>query len=321
MYTEADTFERGETLLSLVQGHWAVFDDSLDEDQQASLLEEIANADWDDDDGMPMVDAQGLYMTNASDLFRQTQGDVWDEFCDAVRTDPDVPIPFDDFIAEELAESEESLQAGTKSYRCRLGFHLEDYEKSPWNGVDIGPPPANSALAGRANADGQVVLYVADDEKTAVSEVRPALGLYVSVAELKLKRDCRILDLTKELPELNPFERDNLGWFLGIRDLLTRLGDEMARPLERNDDKTLYMPCQRLADYIRQNAYDGIRYPSALNPGGTNVVFFDPAVAEVIESNLVKVTVVNFDYERHKGFSEQTLAASKTWTERTDDAK
>jgi RES domain len=42
----------------------------------------------------------------------------------------------------------------------------------------------------------------------------------------------------------------------------------MSRPLERADDKTLYVPCQRLADYIRQNRYDGIRYPSGSLLGG-----------------------------------------------------
>jgi hypothetical protein len=36
-----------------------------------------------------------------------------------------------------------------------------------------------------------------------------------------------------------------------------------------------YIPCQRLADYVHENRYDGIRYPSALNPGGSNIVFFD----------------------------------------------
>jgi hypothetical protein len=42
----------------------------------------------------------------------------------------------------------------------------------------------------------------------------------------------------------------------------------MSRPLERADDKTLYVPCQRLADYIRQNRYDGIRYPNGSLLGG-----------------------------------------------------
>jgi len=141
------------------------------------------------------------------------------------------------------------------------------------------------------------VLYVADQEKTAISEVRPALGFYVSVAALKLKRNCRVLDLTKELPELNPFVRESIGWHVEIRGLLNSLGEEMSRPLERADDKRLYVPCRRLADYIHRNHYDGIRYPSALNPGGSSIVFFDPGIADVMTAKLVKITEVNFEYE------------------------
>jgi hypothetical protein len=81
------------------------------------------------------------------------------------------------------------------------------------------------------------------------------------------------------------------------RDLLNRLGEEMSRPLEQADDRSLYVPCQRLADYIHQSRHDGIRYPSALNQGGSSIVFFDPEIVEVGESTLVRVTEVNFEYE------------------------
>jgi hypothetical protein len=71
----------------------------------------------------------------------------------------------------------------------------------------------------------------------------------------------------------------------------------MSRPLERDDDKTHYVPCQKLADFIRGSAYDGIRYPSALSPEGTNVVVFDPGAADVTGSKLAKITEVTFEYE------------------------
>jgi RES domain len=298
MYVVADTFESGESLLNLIQWHWQIFDDNLGENTQAALLEEIANSHWDDDDGESPVDASELYMPKAAQWFHNTHSDTWDQFCSEVRRDPQIPIPFDNFIAEELAESEERLRAGTVFYRARLGFILgENEERLPWSGTEIGPPPADKATAGRANAEGQVVLYVADQEKTAVSEVRPALGFYVSVANVSLRRDSRVLDLTKDLPELNPFEGESIGWHIEIRELLNRLGEEMSRPLERADDRTLYIPCQRLADYIRQNHYDGIRYPSALNPGGSSIVFFDSAIAQVEDCRLVCVTEVRFNYK------------------------
>jgi hypothetical protein len=256
------------------------------------------NSDWDDDDGESMLDARELYMPKSSQWFHNTHSDTWDQFCSEVREDPQITIPFDEFIAEELAVSEEMLRAGKVFSRARQGFALdENQERLPWSGTRIGAPPADKASAGRANVEGQVVLYVAEQEKTAVSEIRPALGFYVSVANLTLERDCRILDLTKDLSELNPFEEESIGWHIEIRDLLNRLGEEMSRPLERSDDKTLYVPCQRLAGYIRENGYDGIRYPSALNPGGSSIVFFDPEIADVGDAKLVKVTEVKLEYE------------------------
>jgi RES domain-containing protein len=316
MYVVADTFESGEPLLYLIQWRWDVFDDHLAEGQQETLLEKIVNSDWDDDDGEDRLDAKELYMPKASQWFHNTHSDTWEQFCSDVRGDPGATIPFDEFMAAELAESEETLRAGMIFSRARAGFTLdENQERLPWSGTEFGAPPVPKARAGRANAEGQVVLYVADEEKTAVSEVRPAHGFYVSVGNMTLRRDCRVLDLTKVLPELNPFEGESIGWHIEIRDLLNRLGEEMSQPLERADDLTLYLPCQRLAEYIHQNHYEGIRYPSALNPGGSSIVFFDPEVAEIGESKLMKVTAVNFEYEvdDEPRFADRLKAASLEW--------
>lgn len=71
----------------------------------------------------------------------------------------------------------------------------------------------------------------------------------------------------------------------------------MSRPLERDDDEAHYIPSQRLSHYIRDAKYDGVRYPSALNPEGKNVVFFDPAIAQIGESKLVRATEATLKYE------------------------
>jgi hypothetical protein len=94
-----------------------------------------------------------------------------------------------------------------------------------------------------------------------------------------------------------PFGTDPLKWDVEIQALLMSLAEEMSRPLERDHDQTHYLPCQHLAEYIREAHYDGIRYPSALNPDGTNVVFFDPTVADVSGSKLVTITEIKVAYE------------------------
>ncbi len=67
--------------------------------------------------------------------------------------------------------------------------------------------------------------------------------------------------------------------------------------MERDDDEAHYIPSQRLVDYVRDAKYDGVRYPSALTPQGKNLFFFDPAIAEIGDSKLVRITEANLKYE------------------------
>lgn len=117
---------------------------------------------------------------------------------------------------------------------------------------------------------------------------------------MTLNREVRILDLAQPFPDINPFLTETLKWDVEIQALLGSFAEEMSRPLERDDDQTHYVPCQRLADYVREAHYDGIRYPSALNSDGTNVVFFDPAVADVSGSKLVTITEIKVTYENQQ---------------------
>lgn len=299
MYEVAEDYESGEPLIDLIQWHWQIFnEESLGEDNMARLLEKIANSDWDDDDGEPMLRARELYVPPAGRPFHSTHRERWEEFCSDVRENPDVLLPFDEYFSGDFAEFDERLRLGTTLYRSRRGFAAGEYgERIRFRGSELGAPPEDRALAGRGNIEGQRVLYCADQEKTAVAEVRPPLGYYVSIGMLRLAREARILDLTKDVDDLNPFTTESLGWFVEIRSLLDGFDEEMSRPLERDDDRTHYVPCQRLAQYIREEGFDGIRYHSAPCPGGSNVMLFDPAIAEVLESKLVRISQLDFKYE------------------------
>ncbi|HEY1937785.1 MAG TPA: RES family NAD+ phosphorylase [Candidatus Angelobacter sp.] len=297
MYVVADTFESGESLISLIQWHWQVFDeDTLDEDTQANLLEDIANSDWDDDDGEDPLNAHALYQPLGGE-FHTTHRDRWEQYCSDVRDNPAEALPFAEFLAEDFAQLSVILPIGTTFFRARRGFIAVEYgERRPYQGAEIGAPPTERAHAGRASVEGQRVLYCADQEATAVAEVRPARGFYVSVARVTLNREVRILDLANGMGEINPFVTDTLKWDVEIQSLLEAFAEEMSRPLERDDDPTHYLPCQRLADYIRDARYHGIRYPSALHPEGSNVIFFDPAVVDISASELVMIAETSLQY-------------------------
>ncbi len=62
--------------------------------------------------------------------------------------------------------------------------------------LHLGPPPARHASAGRMNARGISVFYVASAPATALAEVRPPVGSKVVVARFEIVRALRLLDLT-----------------------------------------------------------------------------------------------------------------------------
>jgi len=189
----------------MIQGDWEVFtEDMFDSGRAGTLLEEIMESQWDDDSGLPPVRAHDLYLRKVKKWYHDTLDDTWEEFSQQVKEDPNCEllfrgdVDFHDFLIHEeiLGNRTERVPAGTIFYRARLGYiRGTDNNHCPFSGSAIGPPPPDKARAGRANVEGQVVLYCADQKETAVAEVRPARGEYVSVAELHTQRELEIADL------------------------------------------------------------------------------------------------------------------------------
>jgi hypothetical protein len=268
---------------------WEVFNDNrLDEEARGALLDDIINASWDDDDGEPQIHPTDYYRR------RRDIWDEWEEFCDEVRNDPATPLPFNEFMQEEFGRRLITLAAGASLYRARPGHTIDpaDGSAQPYRGADIGAPPV-CTTSGRAHQAPTRVLYGADQEATAVAEIRPARGMGVSVCQMTANRDLRIVDLTLPGTRYDPFFTDEAHYHMSIEGLLIGLGEEMAKPLSRNDDETHYRPSQVLAEFIRDSGYDGIRYPSAMRPKGTSVVLFDPDVMTIGPSRLVRVKTVS----------------------------
>lgn len=168
--------------------------------------------------------------------------------------------------------------------------------RCPWSGAAIGAPP--KCKPGRVNRKGQRVLYCADQEATAISEIRPWRGAYVSVCRAKTSKVLHIVDLSKPIAWPNPFLDHDLRYKLDVAGILKTFAEQLSHPLARDDDeKHDYVPCQYLSDRIRGARFDGIRYLSALGREGTNVALFEPTSAEILDSSLAVVTDLNVEYE------------------------
>jgi hypothetical protein len=209
-----------------------------------------------------------------------------------------------DFLKAVLATSvgrQETIPSGFPLWRARLqhGWRDEDLgggvtEKmpSPCEVEDM-KPPADRACEGRANPKGIPHLYLATHQKTAVAEVRPWIGSYVSIAKFALIRDVRVVNcvaadrgMMMYLREPEPRERQRSVW----RDI----DRAFSQPVTRCDDTADYAPTQILAELFRENGLDGVAYGSSLGKGH-NIVLFDLEAAALRNCGLVQVRKVKLD--------------------------
>ena len=147
--------------------------------------------------------------------------------------------------------------------------------------LEVGPPPAKHAVAGRMNAPAISVFYGALDIDTALSEVRPPVGSDVVTARFELLRSVRLLDVDA-LQEVfvagSIFDPGYLGKLQHAK-FLSSLSARMSRVVLPLDEREGYLVTQVIADYLANVVkLDGILYRSVqVNQPAANVVLFHPA--------------------------------------------
>lgn len=212
------------------------------------------------------------------------------------------------FLKAVLATSEsrtEMIPALTRLARAQIAFD--------WQPIDIGggeteevpapcgptrmKPRKNMASEGRANPKGMPILYAATHRETAIAEVRPWLGLYVTVAQLRTRRALRIVNCTNDQRSRVrfPFRTPPPDEFEGI--VWADINHAFSEPVNPSDQLADYVPTQVLAEAFRKHGFDGIAYASSLGPGH-NLAIFDLDAADVRGCDLVQVTRVAFTAEQ-----------------------
>lgn len=157
-------------------------------------------------------------------------------------------------------------------------------------------PLSHSASEGRVNPKGIPCLYLATDSNTAMSEVRPWLGKYVSVGQFKTMKDLRVIDCSVEhsqsftfyFEEPLPLERERAVW----RDI----DRSFSEPVTGDDTSADYVPTQVLAEYFKRSGFDGVVYKSLLGDG-FNIALFDLSAAEIINCSLQQARSVSFKFD------------------------
>lgn len=180
-------------------------------------------------------------------------------------------------------------------------------------------PRPGKAKEGRINPKGIPCLYTATDPRTALSEMKPMIGSYLTLAEFSTERDLRIVDFASEPIALagppTDDQMDSLVW--------EDVNDAFSEPATDSDDIADYASTQIVAELFRRAGYDGIRYKSrciefesqqppgsperldesqaVTHSGGRNIALFDLASAKFKTSRLYRFAVTErgcFDFRQ-----------------------
>ncbi len=300
-----------DTLIHHLQYTWGIFSEDMPgtlHEPQADLLDEILVGGrlFDPKEDDRPIAARDLCVRHRDSIFRVRASDIWPDMREKFRKRGS-RLTLDESWTWELHRAEVRLKRGTPLRRARLGYREVGEYRLPWDAQRLGAPPPSKTKPGRANVKGRPVLYAADDDDTAVSEVRPAIGHVLSLGNFRLKRPARIIDLTQPMTMGNPFSAEDSWEAEDTGELLQAFGAELAAPLSRDDRPGRdYKASQVICRTIRRAGYDGIRYPSAMRSGGTNLVFFDPKIAKLVTARLVVVKALSLAYEDDERMKPRT---------------
>lgn len=316
---DVDVLRVGEQLATLIYEQWGVFSERLVErDMHHDLLHYIFTANCMEEEILDAPAVRDLWTDH--DWLHTTLLDRWHELADELKhpehhsaiapdlqpTEADIATATDSlgWFEEDVGRARITLPAGTRIFRVRLGYREQDYRTAPIPPLEMGaPPPALVTKPGRANPVGVSYFYGADDERTAVAEVRPHRGTLATIAEGQTVRDLNLIDLTAGMALASPFECSEgyLRSLVESCELFNHLDKEFAKPLRHTDDTHEYLPTQFFTEWVKDHGYEGLRYGSAMSEDGRNVVFFDTAAVAIRSVRPVRTNAVDVTYSDYTG--------------------
>lgn len=304
MYPWESAIDLGEALSDMIQLEWEIFSETLPYEQQRVLLGSIYNGrlrprDY-DTSAIPVDD---LWVDSERNFSHDSSDVRWEAFADYVKSVRRYVIEWDDihevndpahWLPALLTKTELMLTVGTKLFRAREGKNKSGAGPIPTK--FMGSPPPDMAVSGRANPYGIPYLYLASDHGTAIAEIRPWVGAEITIGEVEVKEDLKLLDLS-DRPYLRdgPFSVDDLATTIEEYSLLRALAEQLSKPTNPALSNIEYVPSQYLTEVIASNGFDGIRYASSLGQG-VNYVLFESKKVAIVDSKLFRIESVQYTH-------------------------
>ena len=283
---------QGMHIWEIIQSEWSVFSDSTD---SKKLLTEIATSLGYDAAKDSLLTEFVLNETEYSKKDNQEEDSItaWQLFAKELKVQnrffPSKVIDRGklDHLFQSLGK-EIRLTDNVKFYRARNSHRREKH--LPEN---MGMPPPEKTLNGRANPVGIPYLYLASDQYTAVAEIRPFINDRVTVGCFELKEDLRLVDL-RDVSPFQFYRDEDFDDSINQIGYLRTLGSDLSKPVKPRDAALEYLPTQYLCEHIKDRGLDGVIYKSSLGTG-YNIAVFEEKLKRV-STELFRLTETRTQY-------------------------
>lgn len=205
-----------------------------------------------------------------------------------------------DLLKEYCLQIDEVIPVDKRRfYRGRIARNGKGY--SPH---EMGAPPPEKAVDGRANSAGISRLYLTDSRETTLHEIRAAEYDYVTIGTFKLQRPIKVVDL-RRINAISPMSEDVDCTSLAINlEHLQKINEEMSKTMRRGDSPLDYLPTQYICDFVKSITdendnfvFDGIIFRSAMHKRGSNLTVFDPSLFKCTFCRTYEVTKLTYHKE------------------------
>lgn len=278
--------EKGSDLKSMIQSNWSFF--SSDEIATKILNEAIKNVKTSVENADSKIDFITEIKENVNYWFTLKKN-----LKESRRFLSDFKY-LEDLGWDSFFNSQFDLTREENYYRARV-HHQSGLE--PYSFSDMGSPSPLKAKGGRANPLGIPFLYLSDNEKTVLYEVRASYLDEVSVGKFKVKEgvEAKIVDFTESISLYRPNDVNGI-----IKSYLLKrlISEDLSKPMRRYDSEIEYIPTQFICEFIKIiTGAKGILFKSSLDLSGKNLVMFDEEAMECLDVRLKKVTSLTIESE------------------------
>lgn len=239
----------------------------------------------------------------------QLTRDSWGDFCNEITTKNRF-FPQTELYKNIFTNTKEMNNGQTnafiamvdslkKSYSTERAFYRARVDENKLDIKQMRAPHPDIVTPGRANPIGISYLYLAEDERTCIAEVRPSNGSLVNIATFNLNKSLDLLDLTNPRKKASFLlqESESLEDSLTHINLLEIFAQELSKPILPHRSHLDYIPTQFISEFFKTVcSFDGIVFNSSFGHG-KNIVLFDQTVVRDKSMKYCRISSVDHTYE------------------------